>query len=125
MEIIAPPWAYNLQIEEIDGTRHTIQLGDEPGWLERYRPILEKSAKSMTLRPKPDAHERGAGPIPTVTIHLGEDRQWILFSRVIGQMGNGTVESESRRAYAIGYQRDGHKTVIWIDHVSGQVMDEP
>jgi hypothetical protein len=124
-----PPWAYDLEIEEIDGTTHTVQLGDEPGWLERYQPILETTAKRMSLRPKVDAYGRGAGPLPQITINLNPDRKWILFSRVEATMSNSQAGGPPpRRKYAIGYETgagEAKRTVLfWIDHHTGSIIDQ-
>lgn len=106
-KVDSPSFKYNFVFN--DGENETVvRLGEEPGWIDRYRSDLE-NAKTIALVPK----ERN-GNNRAVMLHLGEGKRWIFFSRVFGQATTGIQV----RFYAIGWQMnvDGNniKEIVWV-----------
>lgn len=93
---------YNIAVESPNGQR-LIQWGDERGWMDRD---LLNSATRISLIPK-------QGGMPIVTVRLGGDKRWVLFSRVYGRIPGGQV-----RLYCIGWQATvkgvNVKSLLWV-----------
>lgn len=112
---------YNIRLEA-GGRTITIDWGNEPGWVERYRAELE-SASRISLIPK-----RAGGNLPPVAVTLGDGRRWVVFSQVVGQV-NGPRQA---RVYAIGWQGTiggrNIKALVWVypdGHISLGETPEP
>ena len=89
-----PAIEYNVLIEGSDGKQAGIQWGEEPGWIEAHRDLLDR-AKHISLIAKKGSK------LPTVITSLEDGKRWILFSRVYGQ----ATGSKQIRLYALGWQR--------------------
>ena len=96
---------YNIAVEAPD-EQCLIQWGNERGWLETRRDLLDKAAR-ISLIPKE------MGELPVVTVQLGNGKRWIVFSRVYGRLPGGRV-----RLYCIGWQATvkgvNVKSLLWV-----------
>ena len=94
---------YNIAVET-PNEQHLIQWGNEKGWLDTYRDLLNNATR-ISLIPK--------GKMPLVTVQLGNGKRWIVFSRVYGRLPGGQV-----RLYCIGWQMTVNgkniKSLIWV-----------
>lgn len=105
------PWLYNLCIlqNQDKGLFEVVVLGETPGWVKTHKDLLDKSP-AIGLIPK----DSGTG-LPSVWVPLNENKKWVMFSRVRGQITGGHLYLA--RTYAIGYQdrttREVHLT--WVD----------
>ena len=97
---------YDVAIEA-PGQQARVKWGEEPGWLEKYRQLLER-AERISLIPK-----KRTGKLPVVTVRLGEGKRWVLFSRVYGH-----IYGEQIRFYCLGWQatvrRVNVKSLLWV-----------
>ena len=113
------PIEYKLIIESPQG-QVTVDLGNEPGWLEHHRQLL-KTASRISLLP------RHSG-LPFVCVALGGTRRWIYFSRVCGSLN--VPNPKQIRLYAVGWQDTvggkNVKSILWV-YPDGSVEcgDEP
>lgn len=100
-----PSTDYNLQIESDQG-QAIVQLGQEQGWLMKYRHLLD-TATRLSLLPRRNG-------LPFVSVKLGGTKRWIYFSRVYGKMNS----PEQVRLYVIGWQDTisgkNVKSLLWI-----------
>jgi len=102
-----PDIEYNIVVStETEGT--IINWGNEPNWADKYRELLDSAVIISLVPKKVPSHLR------PVAIKLGDDRRWIIFSRVYGQVTGG----KEIRLYAIGWQKSiGDKTeksITWV-----------
>ena len=85
-----------------------IDWGNDPDWVNKYRYLLD-DAEMISLVPKKDKKN-----LRPVAIRLGDNRRWIIFSRVYGQVTSG----KEIRLYAIGWQKTfddkSEKSITWI-----------
>ena len=95
---------YNLLIQSPTGQAE-VALGQEQGWLERYRHLLD-TATRLSLSPRTNG-------LPFVSVAL-EGKRWIYFSRVYGEMNS----PKRIRLYAIGWQDTVNgknvKCILWV-----------
>lgn len=100
-----PEIEYNLAIESEQG-QAVVELGQEQGWLDKYRHLLD-TATRLSLLPRNDG-------LPFVSVSLDGTKRWIYFSRVVGRMNT----EERIRLYAIGWQDTINgknvKSLTWI-----------
>jgi len=100
------PFAYNVAIEGKEQV--LIDWGNSPDWVKKYDSLLDE-ADRISLIPK----DKSNG-LPVVTAHLDNDKRWIIFSRVAGQI-NGP---NNIRLYAIGWQQNikgiNIKSIQWV-----------
>ncbi len=98
-----PDIEYNLLIHSPKGQAE-VALGQEQGWLERYRHLLD-TATRLSLSPR--------NGLPFVSVAL-EGKRWIYFSRVYGEMNS----AKRIRLYAIGWQDTVNgknvKCILWV-----------
>lgn len=96
---------YNLIIEGKTG-QAVVELGQEQGWLERYRHLLD-TATRLSLSPRTNG-------LPFVSVSLDSTKRWIYFSRVYGEMNS----PKRIRLYAIGWQDTVNgknvKCILWV-----------
>lgn len=102
---------YNVIIEK-EGQGALIDWGNSPGWIEQHRELLD-NAERMTLIPKEGIS------LPVVSVALGPDRRWILFSRVAGIINTKKGDQQEKvRLYAIGWQSTvsgvNAKSITWV-----------
>lgn len=109
------PILYNIAVESPNG-QHLIQWGNEKGWLETCRDLLDNATR-ISLIPK--------DKMPLVTVQLGNGRRWVVFSRVYGRLPGGRM-----RMYCIGWQATvkgvNVKSLLWV-YPNGNIEsgDEP
>lgn len=111
---------YNICIES-DGESALIDWGVQPRWLDTYREMLD-NADRISLIPKDEV-----SGLPVVTVTLGDQRHWQLWSRVYGRADLGGSGEEIRiRCYAIGWQNGVARSLMWV-YPTGAVecADEP
>jgi hypothetical protein len=98
---------YNVAITTDDEPPILIDWGNQRGWMKEYNDQLERATR-LSLIPK------NGQAMPTVTVELGPEQRWILFSRVYGQV-TGPVRM---RCYAIGHQQTVKgvrvKSIMWV-----------
>lgn len=82
---------YNIAIEG-RGYQELVDWGEAPDWQKALQDQLE-SAQRISLIPKT------SNGLPVVTVELGEDKRWVVFSRVVGRLGGKRI-----RLYCIGWQ---------------------
>ena len=108
-----PSFEYNLLINSPLG-QAIVQLGQEQGWLEHYRQLLD-TAICLSLIPRRNG-------LPFISVKLGDGKRWIYFSRVIGKLNYPDVKRQ--RLYAIGWQKtirgENVKCLLWV-HPDGSI----
>lgn len=111
---------YNIVIQR-DGEDTVVDWGSQPNWARDLKDTLD-NASAITL-----VQKNISFGLPTIKIQLGDDKRWIIFSRVYGQV-NGDRQI---RMYAAGWQiqcADGQniKCITWVyPNGSIEVGDEP
>ena len=115
-----PEIKYNIVVRRGD-EESVIDWGNQPGWAIDMKEMLD-NADRITLVQK----SISVG-LPTIVVGLDDDKRWIAFSRVYGQVNSG----RQIRLYAIGWQKqcsDGKnvKSITWVyPNGSIEVSDEP
>lgn len=108
---------YNIAVEG-NGYQELVNWGETLGWQKILSDQLE-SAQRISLIPKT------SNGLPVVTVELGEDKRWVVFSRVVGRLGGKRI-----RLYCIGWQMTvgtkNIKSLQWV-YPNGVIenADEP
>lgn len=117
------PFSYNIGIEVDKDQQFVVNWGQDKDWQTRMRTMLD-SAFRISLIPK----EKNGGPI--VTVALDDNKRWVIFSRVVGQVASATGRKVEMRLYCIGWQKKikgvNVKSLQWI-YPGGTIecSDEP
>lgn len=104
----APPFLYDIAIEGL-GFQRVIEWGVGIPWKTKYADQLLRMGR-ISLIPKKDVGKH----LSVVTTTLGDDKKWILFSRVF----SSTSQVSKIRLYAIGWEKNVGgvtiKSINWI-----------
>lgn len=115
-----PAWKYNLMVEG-DFRTVVIDLGNSPGWEDKYRDQLD-NAERISIMAKPGEE------MPFATVELDGDKRWIFFSKVCGRVNVPTRTGAAIRLYCIGWQRTiegtNVKSLTWI-YPNGMMENGP
>jgi hypothetical protein len=118
-----PPIDYAI-LFNCDGEDVAIDWGNDPQWAEKYKNVLATAGR-VWLIPKKGTET----PLPPMSVSLEGGKRWIVFSKVIGQIGSST-KGKQIRIYAIGWQATvggrNVKSISWVYPDGGvEMSDDP